>query len=63
MMLAWVAFGVALIAIAAVLVRSVVRRPRRPGHAGSAEDALKRLYARGEIDAGEYRRRLEKLRR
>lgn len=53
------------IAIVAAIVWAALARPNWPNQDSgvSAEEILKRRYARGEIDDEEYRRRLEQLRR
>jgi putative membrane protein len=59
----WWLFGVAVLAL---LVWSVVRAagsPTRPLEEDSPEAILKRRYARGELDATEYERRLSDLRK
>lgn len=66
MMLLWILFWVAIIAL---VVWAVVRlfRGRTGGESptergDSAEETLRQRYARGEIDAGEYERSLQTLR-
>ena len=58
----WWIFGIALIV---AIVWAIARATSRSDDnvSPSAEEILKRRYARGEIDENEYRRRLEDLRR
>ena len=58
----WWIFGIALIV---AIVWAIAQATSRGDNNGSpsAEEILKRRYARGEIDENEYRRRLEDLRR
>lgn len=62
----WIAILVLLVLLVLWLVRagSSSKSPTTssPGE-GSAEDILKRRYARGEIDKEEYERRLTEIRR
>jgi putative membrane protein len=53
----WLVFLAVLVALAAVLMRSVATRAGR----GSAHDILAERFARGEIDEDEYRRRRSAL--
>ncbi|HLE59860.1 MAG TPA: SHOCT domain-containing protein [Candidatus Limnocylindria bacterium] len=59
------AFSTLLPLIVIVLVVWLVVRalPRRDGGGDSAEEVLRRRFASGEIDADEYQRRLEVLRK
>ncbi|HLE89438.1 MAG TPA: SHOCT domain-containing protein [Candidatus Limnocylindria bacterium] len=65
----WLAMGLGMllwVALIGVAVWLVVRAlGQRPGASGteSAEELLRRRFASGEIDAEEYERRLEILRR
>ncbi len=54
---------VALIVLGVWLVSRFVGRSATPGRSESAEELLRRRLAAGEIDADEYARRLEILRR
>jgi putative membrane protein len=70
---AWLGMGIGMVlwvVLAIVVVWLVVRglialeRPRTGGPSGSApEDILRERFARGEIDAEEFERRLTLLRR
>ncbi len=57
----WI-WPVALIVLVLVVIRALTA-PSGPARSASAEEILKRRYARGEIDDEEYKRRLEELRR
>lgn len=65
----WLMMGIGMliwVALIALVVWLVIRAAgQRPGGGGAepAEDLLRRRYASGEIDAEEYRSRLETLRR
>ncbi|MFI1628217.1 SHOCT domain-containing protein [Streptomyces noursei] len=71
-------FWTVMIVVAALILRAFAQRPGpcgsehptwgtppppgAPGHGRSAEQILAERYARGEIDEGEYQRRLATLR-
>jgi putative membrane protein len=65
MWLAMIAFWVFLIWAVYALVTGVMRRGGEPGHGGQQSGGARRILderlARGEIDAGEYRRLREVL--
>jgi putative membrane protein len=56
-------FWIVLVAVAVWFIVRAVNAPRREGSGEDAEELLRRRYAAGEIDAEEYERRLEVLRR
>jgi putative membrane protein len=61
-MLLWIL----ILALGVVLVVRLINRDRPAGpgyHSDSAEEILRRRFAAGEIDADEYERRMETLRR
>jgi putative membrane protein len=60
MTISWLV-GIALFALFIWLLISAVNRG--PESSGSSEEILRRRYAAGEIDADEYKRRLEELRK
>ncbi len=65
-MLAMWGFWILIVVLIVVLIWSLTNTQRhRPPSVGgeSAEDILKKRYARGEIDRDEYHRRLEDLRK
>lgn len=59
-MLIWALLGLALLALAAVAIIWLIRRPNGPNPQGSLpdapEDILRRRFASGEIDEDEYAR-------
>lgn len=59
----WIFWVLVLAAIVFVLVAAARAMHRSPTERESAEEILKRRYARGEIDQVEYQKRLEDLRR
>lgn len=68
-MLLWTALVIALIAVAVVLVVRAIRRPAGADRGSSgrredwlAEDEVRMRYARGELDADDFRRRMQDLR-
>lgn len=56
-------FWIVLVALAIWLIVRAVNGTRRRGSDEDAEELLRRRFAAGEIDAEEYERRLEVLRR
>jgi putative membrane protein len=59
----WWLFGVAVLALLVWAVARAAASPTRPREEDSPETILKRRYARGELDANEYERRLSDLRK
>ncbi|HQT95562.1 MAG TPA: SHOCT domain-containing protein [Thermoanaerobaculaceae bacterium] len=59
----WIFWVLVVAAIVFVFVAAARAAHRSPVERESAEEILKRRYARGEIDRVEYQKRLEDLRR
>ena len=59
----WIWWILGIVLVVAVLWMAVGSPPRKTGHDVSAEELLKRRYARGEISREDYEERLQDLRK